>query len=122
MRVMITASGPSLDDKLDERFGRARYFLIVETESGEAVAVDNSEGMNAAQGAGPRAAQTAVDHKASCLITGHVGPSAFAGLTAAGVPVFLAGEHAQKSCREVLDLFKEGKLKTTSAATTAGHW
>ena len=35
MKVVVTAQGSTLDSPVDPRFGRARYFLVVETETGE---------------------------------------------------------------------------------------
>ena len=52
MKLAITAQGPEPDSPVDLRFGRARYFRIVDTETGQQTAVDNAEGVNAVQGAG----------------------------------------------------------------------
>ena len=33
MKIAITAQGPELDAAVDPRFGRAAYFLIVDTDT-----------------------------------------------------------------------------------------
>jgi wyosine [tRNA(Phe)-imidazoG37] synthetase (radical SAM superfamily) len=49
--------GPAPDSAVDLRLGRARFFRVVDTETGQQTTVDNAEGVNAVQGAGVQAAQ-----------------------------------------------------------------
>ncbi|MFB3925736.1 MAG: NifB/NifX family molybdenum-iron cluster-binding protein [Syntrophales bacterium] len=42
MKVAVSSTGPDLESLLDPRFGRCRYYLIVDTESLAFEAVDNS--------------------------------------------------------------------------------
>jgi predicted Fe-Mo cluster-binding NifX family protein len=86
MKVAISSLGTTLDDRVDDHFGRARHFIIADTDSGAFEIVDNSANMNALQGAGIAAAETVFDHAAGAVITGHLGPKAFAALQAAGIP------------------------------------
>jgi len=58
MKLIITATGPALDDAVDPRFGRARYFVLVDDATGETTAHSNEVNLQAAQGAGIQAAQT----------------------------------------------------------------
>ncbi len=50
MKVGISAVGPTLDDRVDERFGRAANLLVVDTTSLAFEAVDNTANRNALQG------------------------------------------------------------------------
>jgi predicted Fe-Mo cluster-binding NifX family protein len=86
MKIAITSQGPNLISPVDEHFGRAPYFCII--EEGTLTAISNEAGVNAAQGAGIHAAQTLVDHGVQALITGHVGPKAWAPIEAANIRVF----------------------------------
>lgn len=119
MRLAVTANGPDLSSRLDPRFGRARYLLVVDTPFRTFVAISNDAGRAAAQGAGVQAAQAVIDHGAQAVITGHCGPKAFRALQAAGVRVYLGPE---ESVSEVLDRFDRGQLSQTAAADVDGHW
>ena len=119
MKVIVTSEGRGLNSPVDPRFGRAKYFLVVDTETGEFSATDNSQNLNAAQGAGIQAGKNVVDLGAEAVITGHVGPKAFATLQAGGVKVFTG---ATRTVAEGVEQFKAGVLKQSSAADVDGHW
>jgi predicted Fe-Mo cluster-binding NifX family protein len=119
MRVAITAGGPDLSSPVDQRFGRARYLLIVDTPERVVAAIDNQAGLDAAQGAGIQAAQHVIDNQASALITGHCGPKAFRALQAGGVHVYLA---PGGTVADAIGAFRSGDLKHSSAADVDGHW
>ena len=119
MKVAITVQGSGLGDPLDPRFGRARKFLIIDTDTGALVIHDNVVNLNAAQGAGIQAGQQVVDSGATAVITGHVGPKAFRVLEAAGVPVYLATDC---TAGEALNRFNRNELTQQKNADVEGHW
>jgi len=119
MKIAITSTGPDLSAEMDQRFGRAQLFLIVDTETGEFTAVDNRQNLDAPQGAGIQAARTIVDQGAEVLITGHCGPNAFKTLQAAGVKVVIGARGVNA---EVLEQFKNGELPYTENSDVEGHW
>jgi len=119
MRLAITATGPELSSVVDQRFGRAKYLLIVDTPERAVLAIENQAGMNAAQGAGIQAAQSVIDSKATVLITGHCGPKAFRALNASGIAVYLT---PGGTAEDALNQFEAGKLLPASAADVDGHW
>ena len=92
MKLAVTAQGPDIESDVDPRFGRAAWFLIVDSDTGAWEAIDNSAGVNAASGAGVTAAQTVIDRGATVVITGACGPKASSALGAAGVKVIVDGE------------------------------
>ncbi len=69
MKVAVTSSGKTLDSPVDPRFGRAAYFLIVDTDSLEFEVVDNTDNINAFKGAG---IQAAVRVALLCIAEQHV--------------------------------------------------
>ena len=77
MKVIVTSQGRELNSPVDPRFGRAKYFIVVDTETGDLSAADNSQNLNALQGAGIQAATNVIDAGAEAVVTGHVGPKAF---------------------------------------------
>jgi len=88
MKILITAQGRNSTDAVDQRFGRASYHIIHDTEADTYAAIDNAAQLNAAQGAGVQAAQNAVAGGAEAVLTGHCGPKAFDVLAAAGVSIY----------------------------------
>ena len=119
MKIAITAQGTDFSSPVDPRFGRAKYFLVVDTET-EAVAVyDNEQNLNLPQGAGIQAGQTVVNLGVEAVLTGQVGPKAFNILRAGKVAIY-AG--VSGTVREALADFKAGKFKPVDQATVEGHW
>ncbi len=119
MKVVVSSSGKTLDDSVDLRFGRAKQFLVVDTDTGEVRVVDNNQNVEAMQGAGIQAAQTVASESPEYVITGHCGPKAFSVLRAAGVGVITGFEG---SVREAVEALKQGRLKASDAADVQGHW
>lgn len=119
MKVAISASGPDLEARVDPRFGRAPFFIIVDTETGEFEAVPNRTNLMAPQGAGIQAAALMARYKPAAVLTGHCGPKAFYTLEAAGIQVIVGVEG---SAREAVENFKAGKFKPARDPDVAGHW
>lgn len=118
MKIAVTSLGESLESPVDQRFGRARYFVLYDTESGEWSAHDNKQNLEAAQGAGIQAGQHVADLQAAAVITGHCGPKAFRILSAAGIDLY---QEAVGSVQDAIDAFKGGKLtKSGQADVEAG--
>ena len=119
MKIAISATGKEMSGNVDPRFGRAKYFILVDTETNASTAHDNTQNLNAAQGAGIQAGETVARLEAGAVITGNVGPKAFRILNAAGIKVYLCG---QMSVTDAVQKLKTGELKEASAANVEGHW
>jgi predicted Fe-Mo cluster-binding NifX family protein len=119
MKVVVTAKGEGLEAAVDPRFGRAACFLLFDTRTREIQNVDNSQSLNAAQGAGIQAAQTVCGLGTECLLTGHCGPKAFRALQAAGVRVYTG---ASGTVGEAIAALEQGRLQPACAADVEGHW
>jgi len=117
MKVAVTSQGSVLSSELDPRFGRAKYFVVVDTESGEFSAHDNGTNLDAAHGAGVQAAQDVVRLGAEAVITGNLGPKAADGLRAGGVKVY---RQTWGTVRDAIDQFKQGRLQEFSDADGPG--
>ncbi|MCK4503265.1 MAG: hypothetical protein KAU22_09520 [Desulfuromonadales bacterium] len=76
MIIAITAKEASMQSEVDPRFGRGAFFMIANSLTGEVYAHDNTDGIDAANGAGTGAAQLLAEYKVDVLYTGHVGPKA----------------------------------------------
>jgi predicted Fe-Mo cluster-binding NifX family protein len=105
--ICITAQGPTLQDKLDPRFGRASFFLFINPDKDLVEAVENPN-KDAAHGAGIQSAQLVVNKKPAILITGQVGPKAQQVLDQTGIRLYLQEEG---TVEEVLSQFDSPKNK-----------
>ena len=113
MKLCITSDGKSLDSRVEEMFGRAPYFVIVDTETLEAKAIGNTA-MGTGHGAGIGAAQLIADEGAEAILTGIVGPNAFKALGAAHIKVF-EGASDFDSVKIAMEKFKKGVYKEATA-------
>ena len=119
MKLAITSQGAGLDGPVDPRFGRAKYFVLVDTETGESSAHDNAQNLNAPQGAGIQAAQTVARLGVEAVLTGHVGPKAFTTLSAAKIAIYTG---ISGTVKDAVEQFKQGKLTASAQADVEGHW
>jgi predicted Fe-Mo cluster-binding NifX family protein len=107
MLIAITALENSLQSEIDPRFGRAAYYMIVNTETDEVIVHNNSDGVAASNGAGTGAAQTLSEFGVEALYTGSVGPKAAAVLKTAKIPYY---ENITGTVQGVLDQLKKGTM------------
>ena len=109
MRIAISATGPTLDAEVDPRFGRCQYFIIIDPETMEFEALENSNAM-AGGGAGISTGQMIAGKGVEVVLTGNCGPNAYQVLSAAGLQVItgVAGR--------IGDAIAEYKLGTFSAS------
>ena len=118
MKLCITASGKDMDALVDSRFGRAPFFLLIDTETLALKAVANSASTTG-QGAGIRAAQALTDWEVDALLTGRVGPNAVAALQDAGIKVY-EGVDPGDTVQTVMGKFNQGKYTVSSGANSRG--
>ena len=119
MKIAITAQGQDLSSQVDQRFGRAKWLIVVDTETGDFQAHDNGVNFNAAQGAGIQTGQNIASLNVEAAITGNIGPNAFKVLNAANIKIFLA---EKQTVQEAIDSFKAGELKEMNQPNVEGHW
>ena len=117
MKIAIRSSGENLTDQLDPRFGRCRYFLIIETDTMSFEVFDND---NAALGggAGIQSAQFIAAKGVKAVITGHCGPNAIQTMSAAGVQVYVGQAGALQGLVVKLN---NGQLTPTTEANALAH-
>lgn len=112
MKLCITSTGKTLESKVDERFGRAPYFLIVDTETKEFHAAKNTT-LTGGRGAGVVAVQILSSMGTEALLTGIVGPNAFQALKAARIKVY-EGAMEIDTAVSALEKFTEGRYREAS--------
>jgi predicted Fe-Mo cluster-binding NifX family protein len=119
MKIAITSIDGTMEGMVDERFGRARTFVLYDLNTDSSETAGNAQQMNLAQGAGIQTAQNVVNLGAKAVISGHVGPKAFSVLQAGGVEVFTA---SNMTAADALSRYREGSLSKLTGADVKGHW
>ena len=110
MKVVISATGLDLESTVDERFGRCKYFLIVETDDMSYEAVDNVNA-DLSTSAGIQSASFVASTGAEALITGNCGPKAMQVFAETNIRIIL-GQKGKIS--DVLREFKSGALNAST--------
>lgn len=118
LKVCVTAFERNLEAQLDPRFGRCKYFIIIDPETLEFEAIENVAA-NALHGAGVQAAQIVISKGVEAIITGSIGPNAYQVLTAAGIRVITG---VTGSIREVIERYRKGDLQSVTAPTVPAHY
>jgi predicted Fe-Mo cluster-binding NifX family protein len=107
MKVAIPVDDMSLDTNICISFGRTPYFLIYDTETKDAMFLDNSAA--AIQGgAGIKAAQTVADSNAEALLTPRCGENAAEVIRAADIKIYQTKGNLLK---HNLQAFEAGELE-----------
>ncbi|MFC1935448.1 NifB/NifX family molybdenum-iron cluster-binding protein [Chloroflexota bacterium] len=118
MRIAISATGPDLDSEVDPRFGRCQYFIVVDPETMEFEAVENTS-LAAASGAGIATAQVIANKGVEVVLTGNCGPNAYQTLAAAGVQVVTV---VMGKVRDAIEEYKVGRFQAISQPSVGGHF
>lgn len=109
MKIAISTYEENLNSAIDQRFGRCRYFLIVDLDKKdvrhfEAVA---NKGNIQGHGAGIKAAEQLGELGIDAIITGQLGPNASEILKKLGIKAY----SASGMIKTALDNFADGKLQ-----------
>jgi len=118
MKIAVSAEGPALEAEVDPRFGRCRYLILLDPETMEFEAVDNSRSRESG-GAGVSAAQIAANKGAKAVLTGNCGPNAYEALSAAGIEVVTG---VTGKVKEVAQSYKLGKLRPSTKPSVGEHF
>lgn len=108
MKIAISAEGPTLQDVVDPRFGRAAGFVIYDTETKAFEYIDNGAAQAAAQGAGLMAVETVVEAGVKVVLSGYIGPKALEALQAVGLGT--VQDMDNRTVGDVIDEFEAGRL------------
>jgi predicted Fe-Mo cluster-binding NifX family protein len=117
MKIAVTSTGKDLDSQVDPRFGRAAYFIIVDTDTMESTAIENAN-VAAGGGAGINSAKAILDSGAQAVLTGNCGPNAQRTLSAGDIKLYTG---LQGTVAQAIEQFKTGALKEATAANVEPH-
>ncbi len=119
MKIAISTTGSTTDSLVELRFGRASSFLIYDTDTQSHTVIDNTQQLNAAQGAGIQAAGHIINFGADILISGHCGPKAMKVLKSSSIKVFLC---KSDTVQNVITAHAQGDLTEITEADVEEHW
>ncbi|MCI5223638.1 MAG: dinitrogenase iron-molybdenum cofactor biosynthesis protein, partial [Candidatus Electrothrix sp. AR4] len=114
MKLCITAAGNDLSAQADSAFGRAPWFVLVDTDSSKVEEAVANTSVNASNGAGIAAAQTMSDNGVDAVLTGRLGPKAQAALAAANIGMYEGV--GRVTVGEALAQFRAGKYTLSGSA------
>ncbi|HIW01640.1 MAG TPA: DUF134 domain-containing protein [Candidatus Desulfovibrio intestinipullorum] len=118
--VAISSEGPTLEDMVDSRYGRAGGFLLASfadndlNRDPEIAYLDNGDAQIMAQGAGIATTEHLCNAGVTVVLSGYVGPKAFEALEAAGIDVYQDMDNM--TVGQALDKFRKGECTKASAA------
>jgi predicted Fe-Mo cluster-binding NifX family protein len=117
MKIAVSATAPELSAQVDPRFGRCRYFVIVDPDSMEFGGIENTGG-SAGGGAGIAAAQLIAGKGVTAVLTGNCGPNAFDVLKPAGIQVMTG---VTGTVEEAIKKYQAGEYNSISEANVSPH-
>jgi predicted Fe-Mo cluster-binding NifX family protein len=94
---------------MDDRFGRAETFLVVDEKTGETLETIDNRGANSSNGAGPEVAAALHSAEVDGVISGRFGPKAYDALKALGIEAWIAPPGI--TAGEAWVMFHDGDLK-----------
>ncbi len=119
MKICVTAQGNNLESLVDPRFGRCQYFIIVDPDTLEFEAAQNPS-VSAGGGAGIQSGQLMVNKGVGVVLTGNVGPNAFATLQAAGIKIIIG---VSGKVSEAIEKYKKGEFSSSvGGPNVAAHF
>ena len=118
MKICVTSEGDNLDYKVDPRFGRCQYFIIVDTDTLAFEAIQNPN-IEAMGGAGIQSGQFVAEKKVKAVLTGNVGPNAFQTLRSAGIDVVTG---ISCTVKEAVEKYKKGDVKPTEGPSVSSKF
>lgn len=113
MRVAITARGPDLTSQVEPVFDRARFLIIINTETEGFMTLDNRLSSETSQGSGPEMVTAIMREGVDAVLTGKVGSKPLEELKAARIEVY---HGAFGTVKDALKELVSGQLQCNSNA------
>lgn len=117
MKIALPALEKDIKTGVSPSFGRAPYYLIHDSQTGENVFIENTAAQSAG-GAGIKAAQLVVDSGAKAAISPRLGQNAADVLTGSGLEIYVSVE---KTLEENVEDFLAGKLELMTQFHSGFH-
>lgn len=112
MKIAVCSEGNDLAAKVDNRFGRTSFFLVIDTDSLDFEVISNTENQNGAHGSGIGAVELIAGLGAEAVLAPELGPAAAGALRIASIPAYAAGG---LTVADAVSAFKRGELTRLDA-------
>ncbi len=105
MRIAISSNGENIESLIDQRFGRCKYFIILDTENKNIIKTDAviNKGAEQGHGAGIKAAEQLGELGVNIVLTGDLGPNATAVLEKLKIKAYRASGKAEDALSNFFD-------------------
>jgi predicted Fe-Mo cluster-binding NifX family protein len=113
MKIAIASKGKAISSRVDDRFGRCPYFLVLDTKSMKTEMIENP-GQKEKNAAGIRACQMLIAKDIDAVVVKNIGHNALVTLTGAGMNVYTV---ASGTVSAAIEKVKRGELTTTECPT-----
>jgi predicted Fe-Mo cluster-binding NifX family protein len=88
MKIAVASKGKTISSRIDDRFGRCPYFLVVDTTSRATKTIENP-GQKEKNAAGIRACQMLIAEGIDAVVVKNIGHNSHVTLTGAGMDVYI---------------------------------
>lgn len=118
MKLVVTATGPTLDAQVEYQFGRTPFFIIIDPESMNYQVIPNP---NAGVGGGAdiQSAQLLSGRDIDYILTGNCDPNACYIFEAAGINLIV---DVTGTVRQAVANFKSGVYSATSQSNAVNYF
>jgi len=106
MKIAVASKGKTISSRVDDRFGRCPYFLVVDTTSGTIETITNPA-QKEKNAAGIKACHMLIAEGVDAVVVKNVGHNVFVTLTGAGMDVYTV---ASGTVKAALEQVKRGEL------------
>ena len=107
MEIVVTAKNPNLDAEIDPHLGQCRYFIVIDLETMNHGAIENTSAITS-EGADISAAHKMIGMGVKAVLTGNCGPNTHQVLLDAGIQVFTG---VSGSVLKAVADYRSGQLK-----------
>ncbi len=119
MKIAVSVENPNLDAQVDPCFGRASYFVVVDSETMAWEALENRQDLGLPQGSDIQAAWAVLNRSPEVVLTGSCGSKAYKVLEARGIRICLG---VNGTAREAVLVYLDGRYKPAKGPNVERHW
>jgi len=110
MKIVFTTKGDNWDSQMDDRFGRADFFILYDDENNNFEIISNSESLEKEHGVGLQSAKKVLKLNADIIITGNgAGQKALEIFKESNIKIYIGA--GSMSVKEAYEAFKTDRLK-----------